>query len=57
MRAIVVIVAKEPVAAKVKTRLCPELSPAQAAEIYTLFIRDMVEEDVRNSQGRRRIFR
>lgn len=44
MRAIVVIVAKEPVATKVKTRLCPGLSPAQAAEIYTLFIQDMVDE-------------
>ena len=44
MRAIVVMVAKEPVATQVKTRLCPDLSPAQAAEIYTLFIQDMVEE-------------
>jgi hypothetical protein len=38
------MVAKEPVATKVKTRLCPDLSPTQAAEIYTLFIQDMVEE-------------
>ncbi len=44
MRTIVVIVAKEPVASRVKTRLCPGLSPVQAAEIYTLFIQDMVEE-------------
>jgi hypothetical protein len=44
VRAIVVIVAKEPVATQVKTRLCPGLSPAQAAEIYTLFVQDMVEE-------------
>ncbi len=44
MSAIVVIVAKEPVATQVKTRLCPHLSPAQAAELYALFIKDMVEE-------------
>ncbi|MDR3568830.1 MAG: TIGR04282 family arsenosugar biosynthesis glycosyltransferase [Syntrophobacteraceae bacterium] len=44
MRTIVVIVAKEPVASRVKTRLCPDLSPVQAAEIYSLFIQDMVEE-------------
>lgn len=44
MRSIVVMVAKEPAATQVKTRLCPGLSPAQAAEIYTLFIQDMVEE-------------
>ncbi len=44
MRAIVVIVAKEPVATRVKTRLYPHLSPAQAAELYALFIQDMVEE-------------
>ena len=44
MKTIVVIVAKEPVAAQVKTRLCPGLSPAQAAEVYALFIQDIVEE-------------
>ncbi len=44
MRAIVVVVAKEPVAKQVKTRLCPDLDPARAAEIYTLFVQDMVEE-------------
>jgi hypothetical protein len=44
MRAIVVMVAKEPVPTQVKTRLCPDLSPARAAEIYTLFVQDMMEE-------------
>ncbi|RJQ74320.1 MAG: glycosyltransferase [Desulfobacteraceae bacterium] len=44
MRSIVVIVAKAPVAACVKTRLCPHLSAAEAAELYTLFVQDMVEE-------------
>lgn len=44
MRAIIVLVAKEPVAKQVKTRLCPDFNPGQAAEIYTLFIQDMVEE-------------
>ncbi len=44
MKSIVVIVAKEPVAGCVKTRLCPPLSPAEAADLYALFILDMVEE-------------
>jgi len=44
MRAIVVIVAKEPLPAQVKTRLCPHLSASRAAELYTLFVQDMVEE-------------
>ena len=44
MSAIVVIVAKEPVATQVKTRLHPELSADEAARIYTLFVQDMVEE-------------
>lgn len=44
MRSIVVIVAKEPVPACVKTRLCTHLTSAEAAKLYTLFIQDMVEE-------------
>jgi hypothetical protein len=44
MKAIVVIVAKEPLPAQVKTRLCPHLSASRAAELYTLFIQDMVDE-------------
>ncbi len=44
MRSIVVIVAKEPVPAQVKTRLSTHLSAGQSAELYSLFIQDMVEE-------------
>lgn len=44
MRSIVVMVAKEPVAARVKTRLCPDLDAVRAAELYTLFVQDMADE-------------
>jgi hypothetical protein len=44
MKAILVIVAKEPVPGRVKTRLFPHLSASQASELYSLFILDMVEE-------------
>lgn len=44
MKAILVIVAKEPVPGKVKTRLCSHLSWSEASELYSLFIQDMVEE-------------
>jgi uncharacterized protein len=44
MSAIVVMVAKEPVPTHVKTRLCPQLSAVEAAEVYTLFVQDMAEE-------------
>lgn len=44
MKAILVIVAKEPVPGKVKTRLLPRFDARQASELYRLFIKDMVEE-------------
>jgi rSAM/selenodomain-associated transferase 1 len=44
VKSIVVIVAKQPVPAQVKTRLCSHLSPVEAAELYALFLQDMVEE-------------
>jgi hypothetical protein len=44
MKAIVVIVAKEPLPAHVKTRLCTHLSASGAAELYTMFVQDMVDE-------------
>ncbi|MDP6178258.1 MAG: TIGR04282 family arsenosugar biosynthesis glycosyltransferase [Desulfatiglandales bacterium] len=50
MKAILVIVAKEPVPGKVKTRLFPHLSASQASELYSLFILDMVEEMSRLSE-------
>ncbi len=44
MRSVVVMMTKAPVPFEVKTRLCPELSPEQAAELSKLFIQDMVDE-------------
>ncbi len=44
MKAILIVVAKEPVPGKVKTRLSSHLGASQASELYSLFIQDMVEE-------------
>ncbi len=41
---LVVVVAKEPVPGKVKTRLFPELSPTVAADLYRCFLRDRIQE-------------
>ena len=41
---LLVVVAKEPVPGKVKTRLFPELSPAIAADLYRCFLRDRIQE-------------
>ena len=37
-----VLVAKEPVPGKVKTRLCPPLSPELSAELYRAFLEDLL---------------
>ncbi len=37
------IFAKEPLAGQVKTRLCPPLQPAEAAELYEVALRETVE--------------
>ena len=42
MRHGLVVVAKPPVPGRVKTRLCPPLTPATAAALYTAFLRDTV---------------
>jgi hypothetical protein len=39
----VVIMAKAPEAGRVKTRLCPPLSPAEAAELSRCFLLDTIE--------------
>lgn len=39
-RPAIVIVAKLPVAGRVKTRLCPPLAPHEAAALYTCFLQD-----------------
>jgi hypothetical protein len=36
----IVVMAKEPRAGRVKTRLCPPLSPAAAADLHEAFVRD-----------------
>lgn len=40
----VAIMAKTPTAGEVKTRLCPPLSPAGAAELYRCFLLDKIEQ-------------
>src|SRR3989441_5197884 len=40
----VAIMAKAPEAGKVKTRLCPPLSLAEAAELYRRFLLDKIEQ-------------
>jgi rSAM/selenodomain-associated transferase 1 len=41
---LLVVVAKEPVPGKVKTRLLPELSPVIAADLYRCFLCDRIQE-------------
>ena len=41
---LLVVVAKEPVPGKVKTRLFPELSPEEAARLYSCFLQDRLRE-------------
>jgi len=41
---LLVIVAKDPVPGKVKTRLLPQLSPAVAADLYRCFLLDRISE-------------
>ena len=41
-RRALVIMARQPTAGMAKTRLCPPLSPAAAAELYACFLRDTV---------------
>ncbi|WP_298815858.1 TIGR04282 family arsenosugar biosynthesis glycosyltransferase [Chloroflexus sp.] len=37
------MMARRPEAGRVKTRLCPPLTPAQAATLYAAFLRDVIE--------------
>ena len=43
-RAAVFIMAKTPRPGEVKTRLCPPLTPAHAAELYRCFLRDKIQQ-------------
>jgi len=47
---VLLVVAKRPVAGGAKTRLCPPLSPEQAAELYACFLRDALQL-IRNTPG------
>lgn len=40
---VLVIMAKEPAVGQTKTRLCPPLTPAQAAALYEAMLRDTIE--------------
>jgi rSAM/selenodomain-associated transferase 1 len=42
-KVLVVVVAKEPVPGKVKTRLTPEISAAEAADLYRCFLLDRIK--------------
>ena len=44
LRRVVAIMAKAPSAGEVKTRLCPPLSVAEAAELYRAFLLDKIEQ-------------
>ncbi len=43
-RTVLIIFAKEPAPGQVKTRLCPPLSPQEAAQLYGQFLEDVLEE-------------
>ncbi len=47
MTALLIIFAKEPRPGQVKTRLSPPLSPEEAAQLYHLFLQDILEEVAR----------
>jgi rSAM/selenodomain-associated transferase 1 len=47
MTALLIIFAKEPRPGQVKTRLCPPLSPEEAAQLYHSFLQDILEEMAR----------
>lgn len=46
-----VVFAKRPAAGLVKTRLCPPLSPSQAAELYGCLLADVLEESGRAARA------
>ncbi len=54
MRAQLLVLAKQPVAGRVKTRLCPPLTPEQAAEVATAALEDTLEV-VRQVAAARRV--
>ena len=53
MRPALIIIAKAPVAGRVKTRLCPPCSPAQAAALAEASLRDTLAAALHTRAGRR----
>ncbi|PZF85567.1 TIGR04282 family arsenosugar biosynthesis glycosyltransferase [Jiangella anatolica] len=53
MRTQVLVVAKEPVPGRVKTRLCPPLTPAEAARVAAAALADTLDAVARCGAGRR----
>lgn len=49
-RGILVVFAKRPKPGQVKTRMCPPLSPEQAAEFYTAMLQDVLEASLAAAQ-------
>lgn len=47
MKSALIVFAKAPVAGRVKTRLTPEITEAEAADLYEAFLRDLLERFVR----------
>jgi hypothetical protein len=52
-RAALLVIAKAPVAGRAKTRLCPPLSPSQAAEVAEAALRDTLAAVLRTPAARR----
>ena len=52
-RAALLVIAKAPVAGRAKTRLCPPLSPVQAAELAEAALRDTLEAVLQTPAARR----
>lgn len=52
----IILMGKAPMPGKVKTRLCPPLSPRRAAELYTALLEDSAEETASLRGVRRYLF-
>ena len=49
MSGVLVVFAKQPAPGQVKTRLCPPLTPAQAADLYACMLEDVLDSTLRAS--------
>jgi rSAM/selenodomain-associated transferase 1 len=55
VRPALIVIAKAPVAGRVKTRLCPPCTPAQAAELAEAALRDTLNAAARATRAGRRV--